>query len=125
MLNVPCICHRFALACGHANDKVSYIKTVEKILVRSGYSSRILQRKQLHMPKQSKKAIRKLQRSSQKHVGPDGCPQKRQFLGAFDHVLPPLPHLSRAFQGGNMSLTVVEPAVKFTIDKKLLISKCP
>lgn len=34
MLNVHCICHRLALACGDANDEVSYIKTVEKILVQ-------------------------------------------------------------------------------------------
>ena len=33
-LNVHCICHRLALACGDANDEVSYIKTVEKILVQ-------------------------------------------------------------------------------------------
>ena len=26
MLNVHCICHRLALACGDANDEVSYIK---------------------------------------------------------------------------------------------------
>lgn len=34
ILNVHCICHRLALACGDANDEVSYIKTVEKILVQ-------------------------------------------------------------------------------------------
>ena len=34
MLNVHCICHRLALACGDANDHVSYIKTVEKVLVQ-------------------------------------------------------------------------------------------
>ena len=34
MLNVHCICHRLALACGDANDDVAYIKTVEKILVQ-------------------------------------------------------------------------------------------
>jgi hypothetical protein len=34
MLNVHCICHRLALACGDANDHVSYIKTVEKVLLQ-------------------------------------------------------------------------------------------
>ena len=35
LLNVHCICYRLALACGNANDHVSYIKVVEKILVQS------------------------------------------------------------------------------------------
>ena len=30
LLNVHCICHRLALACGDANDQISYIKTVER-----------------------------------------------------------------------------------------------
>lgn len=34
MLNVHCRCHRLALACGDANDHVSYIKTVDKVLVQ-------------------------------------------------------------------------------------------
>ena len=34
LLNVHCICHRLALACGDANDHVSYIKVVGKILVQ-------------------------------------------------------------------------------------------
>jgi hypothetical protein len=34
LLNVHCICHRLALACGDANDHVQYIQTVEKILVQ-------------------------------------------------------------------------------------------
>lgn len=34
MLNVHFICHRLALTCGDANDEVSYIKTVEKLLVQ-------------------------------------------------------------------------------------------
>ena len=34
LLNVHCICHRLALACGDANDHISYIKTVEKVLIR-------------------------------------------------------------------------------------------
>ena len=28
------ICHRLALACGDANDQISYIKTVEKVLIQ-------------------------------------------------------------------------------------------
>ena len=31
LLNVHCIFHRLALACGDANDDISYIKTVEKV----------------------------------------------------------------------------------------------
>lgn len=34
LLDVHCICHRLALACGDANDHFSYIKTVEKVLIR-------------------------------------------------------------------------------------------
>ena len=34
MLNVHCICHRLALACGDANNDVAYIETVEKILLQ-------------------------------------------------------------------------------------------
>ena len=34
LLDVHCICHRLALACGDANDHISYIKTVEQILIR-------------------------------------------------------------------------------------------
>jgi len=34
LLNVHCICHRLALACGDANDHISYIKTVEKVLIQ-------------------------------------------------------------------------------------------
>ena len=34
LLNVHCICHRLALARGDANDHISYIKTVEKVLIR-------------------------------------------------------------------------------------------
>uniref|UniRef100_UPI00358E7E09 zinc finger protein 862-like isoform X1 n=1 Tax=Myxine glutinosa TaxID=7769 RepID=UPI00358E7E09 len=33
LLSVHCICHRLALACGDANDEVSYIQKVENILV--------------------------------------------------------------------------------------------
>lgn len=33
LLNVHYICHRLALACGDANDHISYIKTVEKVLI--------------------------------------------------------------------------------------------
>lgn len=34
LLNVHCICHRLALACGDANDHVAYIQTVEKVLIQ-------------------------------------------------------------------------------------------
>ena len=34
LLNVHCICHRLALACEDANDHISYIKTVEKVLIQ-------------------------------------------------------------------------------------------
>lgn len=34
LLNIHCICHRLALACGDANDHISYMKTVEKVLIR-------------------------------------------------------------------------------------------
>ena len=34
LLNVHCSCHHLALACGDANNDVSYICTVEKILIQ-------------------------------------------------------------------------------------------
>jgi len=34
LLNVHCICHRLALACGDANNDVSYVSIVEKILIQ-------------------------------------------------------------------------------------------
>ena len=34
LINVHCICHCLALACGDANDNVTYIKTIEKILIQ-------------------------------------------------------------------------------------------
>lgn len=33
LLNVHYICHRLALACGDANYHISYITTVEKVLI--------------------------------------------------------------------------------------------
>ena len=34
LLGVHCFCHCLALACNDVNDKVAYIKTVEKILIQ-------------------------------------------------------------------------------------------
>ena len=34
LLNVHCICHRLALACCDANNDVSYINTIKKILIQ-------------------------------------------------------------------------------------------
>ena len=34
LINIHCICHRLALACGDANDNVSYIKQVERVLLQ-------------------------------------------------------------------------------------------
>ncbi len=34
MINVHCICHRLALACGDANSQLKYMATVEQLLVQ-------------------------------------------------------------------------------------------
>ena len=34
LIKIHCICHHLALACGDANDRISYIKEVEKILLQ-------------------------------------------------------------------------------------------
>ena len=49
LLNVHCICHRLALACGDANDYVQYIQSVEKFCYSFGRSSRTLLRKVLNI----------------------------------------------------------------------------
>ena len=33
-INIHCISHRLALACGDTNDRISYIKEVEKVLLQ-------------------------------------------------------------------------------------------
>ena len=34
LVNVHCICHRLALACGDSNNKVEYMHTIERLLVQ-------------------------------------------------------------------------------------------
>ena len=50
LLDVHCICHRLALACGDANDHISYIKTVEKVLIDYVLSSTTRESAQQHTP---------------------------------------------------------------------------
>lgn len=52
LLNVHCICHHLVLACGNANDHVSYIKVVEKSWCSCGHFSRIRQSEVHPMPRQ-------------------------------------------------------------------------
>ena len=166
MLNVHCICQRLALACGDANDQVSYIKTVEKILVQlwsffknsakktAACAKAVKESKAItlseegnkKMAKKFSKACRTRWLSTEKAIQgvfEDFTPLTQtlrvfkeeadapatgllqqvahiKFLGAvyiLHHVLPALSHLSRAFQGGNVSFAAIEPAVKFTIDE--------
>ena len=166
MLNVHCICHRLALACGDANDEVSYIKTVEKILVQlwsffknsakktAAYAKAVKESKAITLSEEgNKKMAKKFSKACRTRwlftekaiqgVFEDFTPLTQtlrvfkeegdapatgllqqvahiKFLGAvyiLHHVLPALSHLSRAFQGGNVSFAAIEPAVKFTIDE--------
>lgn len=34
MINIHCICHRLALACGDSNNEVKYMLTIERLLVQ-------------------------------------------------------------------------------------------
>lgn len=52
LLNVHCICHHLVLACGNANDHVSYIKVVEKSWCSCGHFSQIRQSEVHPMPRQ-------------------------------------------------------------------------
>ena len=53
LLNVHCICHRLALACGDANDHISYIKPVEKVLIQLwSFFHNSRESAQQHSPKQ-------------------------------------------------------------------------
>ena len=69
LLNVHCICHRLALACGDANDHISYIKTVEKVLIRlwsffhnsgkrtAAYTKAVIALAELHISRSAKKRV--------------------------------------------------------------------
>ena len=71
LINVHCICHRLALACGDANDTISYIKQVEKVLLQvwsffdnsakksAAYAKAVLAVKQLSVSNRGKKKLRK------------------------------------------------------------------
>lgn len=166
LLNVHCICHRLALACGDANDDVAYIITVEKILIQlwsffknsgkrtAAYGKAAMTLKAIHLPakgrkkvaKSIKKACRTRWLSTEKAI--DGifedfealCQTLRvmkengdatatgllnmigniKFLSAvylLHAVLPTLAHLSKAFQGGNVSFASIAPSINYTLDK--------
>lgn len=69
LLNVHCICHRLALACGDANDHISYIKTVEKVLIRlwsffhnsgkrtAAYTKAVIALAELHISNSAKERV--------------------------------------------------------------------
>ena len=71
LINIHCIAHRLALACGDANNSVSYILTVEKILIQlwslfknsakkaAKYSKAVLNANGITMTKRGKKKLRK------------------------------------------------------------------
>lgn len=71
LLNVHCICHRLALACGDANNDVSYIKTVEKILTQlwsffdnsakrtAAYGKAVMAIKEVNLPAKGRKKVAK------------------------------------------------------------------
>ena len=69
LLNVHRICHRLALACEDANDHISYIKTVEKVLIRlwsffhnsgkctAAYTKAVIALAELHISHSAKKRV--------------------------------------------------------------------
>ena len=71
LINVHCICHRLALACGDANDRIAYIKEVEKILIQlwsffhhsakksAAYAKAVLTVKDLSVSNGGKKKLKK------------------------------------------------------------------
>ena len=70
LINIHCICHRLALACGDANDKVSYIQEAEKVLLQlwsffdhsakksAAYAKAVFAVKQLSVSNRGKKKLR-------------------------------------------------------------------
>ena len=70
-INIHCISHRLALACGDTNDRISYIKEVEKVLLQlwsffensakknAAYAKAVLTIKQLSVSNRGKKKVRK------------------------------------------------------------------
>ena len=65
LINIHCIAHRLALACGDANNSVSYILTVEKILIqlwslfKNSAKKAVLNGNGITMTKRGKKKLRK------------------------------------------------------------------
>lgn len=157
LLNVHCICHRLALACADANDHISYIKVVEKILVQlwsffknsskrsASYAKAAVAVKSLAVTgKEGKRAIAKKMKKACRTrwlstemaiqgVFEDFVPLTQtlrvfketegdstatgllqqtaniKFLSVvylLHEVLPPLSHLSKAFQRGTVSFSL-------------------
>lgn len=90
LLNVHCVCHRLALACGDANNDVSYICTVEKILIQlwsffdhsakrtAAYGKAVMAIKEINL---SAKGRKKWQRASKRRAEQDGCRWRRRLMG--------------------------------------------
>ena len=69
-LNVHCVCHRLALACGDANN-VSYICTVEKIIIQlwsffdnsakrtAAYGKAVMALKEINLSAKGRKTVAK------------------------------------------------------------------
>ena len=168
LLNVHCICRRLALACGDANDQVSYIKTIEKVLLQlwaffknsskqsaSCDKAAVAAKSLVIWNKKSKKIVaKKLKKACRtrwlstelaiKGVFENFVPLTQtlrvyketesdstaigllqqtgniKFLSAvylLHEALPALPHLSKAFQRGNVSFSAIQPAINYTLDQ--------
>lgn len=100
LINVHCICHRLALACGDANDTISYIKQVEKVLLQvwsffynsakksTAYAKAVLAVKQLSVSNRGKKKLRKqFQRVSAEVGGYQPKSNRRSLQGLWS--IPP------------------------------------
>ena len=84
-----CMCHRLALACGDANNDVSYIATVEKILIQlwsffdnsakrtAAYGKAVMAMKKINLTAKGRK---KWQSVSKKHAEQDGYQWRKQLM---------------------------------------------
>ena len=93
LVNVHCICHRLALACGDSNNEVEYMLTIERLLVQlykwlenscvktAAYLNIQLRLRDMQLPVDESKRHKighKLQKKTAEH---GGCPQTKRCWG--------------------------------------------
>lgn len=114
LLNVHCICHRLALACGDANDHVAYIQTVEKILVQLwsffknsakksvSFAKASIAAKSVIVPNAAKKTI---SRTFKKACRTRWLSTERSISGVFEDFIP-LSQTLRVYKEDNDCTTI-------------------